>query len=886
MTTPPVTASLFDRLCAVGPELWRDAAREAVANTRALLEQRFDAGEDVGELLRGRCATVDAICLSAWRIVAGEPDGLSLLATGGYGRGELFPHSDVDLLLLGEPSAQAAAAPALQQFFAALWDVGLEPGHAVRSVAQCVEAACADITVATALLDARALRATDDVLRALVAASNAPGVWPPAEFFTGKRDELRARHARYNETAYNLEPNWKEGPGGLRDLHTLAWMAQRLFAVNNLAGLRPLDVLGEGEEDALQREYAALSRLRFGLHTIAGRREERLLFEHQTALSKRFQLVDEHRENLAVEQLMQGYFRSAAIVLRLSERLLQRFEESLGGAQARVVLDDQFTLDGGYLRLRDDRLLTERPLAIIDLFAVWQSTPAVRGLHSTAARALGEALPNVDAGLRADPDARQRFMSLLRHPAAANTLGRMARLGVLGRYIPPFGQVAGRMQYDLFHVYTVDEHTLTVMRNIASFRDEASRSRFSLAYEVWPRLRKPELLLLAGLFHDIGKGRGGDHSALGAQDAEQFCRLHGLSEGDVELVTWLVRQHLTMSITAQRQDIADPDVIRRFAGIVGERECLDYLYLLTVADIAGTSPKLWNAWKDRLLADLYGATRFALRRGLEHRTHAIERIQETRNEAEAMIYAFGMGGDEIARIWAEFPDESFLRYRPQQIAWQTLGIADARQGEPRVLARAHQRPGALEVFVYAPDSDGLFATVMATLDRLGLNVVEARVVTSTHGNSLDTFQVLDAGSEFISPERRARTVSEAIVEALSRASLRTPPVRRAMSRQLRHFRVATKVEFSPHSSGRTEMSLVCTDRPGLLATVSAVLRNQGLRVHDARIATFGERVEDFFLISDEHDEPLDDAAAEALKSALLECLDAPPTTQEMHAIAI
>jgi len=876
--------SLAARLAEGGAEHWREAAREALAETRASNEAQFDAGTDVGELLRQRCVTVDAVCLGAWRVIAGAPEGLHLFATGGYGRGELFPHSDVDLLVLGEPQAQADAQAALQKFFAALWDVGLEPGHAVRSVAQCVEAAVADITVATALLDLRALQASEAIQVELVEASKAPGVWPPAEFFEGKRQEMRARHARYNDTAYNLEPNLKEGPGGLRDLHTLAWMAQRLFGVGDLAGLRPLDVLGEGEEDALRREYAALSRLRFGLHLVAGRREERLLFEYQTALARRFGLRDEHAENLAVEQLMQGYFRSAAIVLRLSERLLQRFEESLGGAQARVMLDEQFALDGGYLRLRDDRLFAERPLAILDLFDVWQSTPDVRGLHSTAARALGEALPRVDARLRADPEARLRFIRLLRHPSAAGTLGRMARLGVLGRYIPAFGRVAGRMQYDLFHVYTVDEHTLTVLRNIASFRDEASRGRFSLAYEVWPRLRKPELLLLAGLFHDIAKGRGGDHSSLGADEAMAFCVEHGLSGADADLVAWLVRQHLTMSITAQRQDIADPDVIRRFAGIVGERERLDYLYLLTVADIAGTSPKLWNAWKDRLLADLYGATRFALRRGLEHRTHAIERIAETRNEAEALIYSHGMGGEEIARIWEEFPDESFLRYRAEQIAWQTLGIADARPGEPRVLARAHQRPGALEVFVYSPDRDGLFAAVAATLDRLGLNVVEARIVTSTRGNSLDTFQVLDAGSEFISPERRARTVAEAIHETLSRSPLKIPAVRRAMPRQLRHFRVPTRVEFSLASGGRTEMSLVCTDRPGLLAIVSSVLREQGLRVHDARIATFGERVEDFFLLSDEHDQPLDEAGAEALRAALLESLDPTTPATEAHAV--
>jgi [protein-PII] uridylyltransferase len=851
---------------------WQAQARQFLDSGNQALIEAFDGGESVERLLSRRSALVDAVCRSAWQTVAGAPAGLSLVATGGYGRGELYPHSDVDLLVYGESAAQLAAQPALQRLFAALWDIGLAPGHAVRSREQCIEAARDDLTVATALLDARMLAGPDcgDELHVLL---DRAALWPPGEFFAAKRDELRQRHARYNDTAYNLEPNLKDGPGGLRDLHTLAWMAQRLFAVPRLSDLRPLGLLGDDESDTLEREHRVLARLRVGLHLVAGRREERLLFEYQTALAERFGLRDEHRENLAVEQLMQSYFRSAAMVLRLSERLLQRFEESLAGSHQETVLDAEFALVGGWLRLRDETRLGQRPDAVLALFAHWQALPECRGLHSSTARALGEALPELPDHAAADPALRRAFMALLKHPSSADTLARMAQLGVLGRYLPAFARVSGRMQYDLFHVYTVDQHTLAVLRNIASFRDEASRQRFSLAFEIWPRLRKPELLLLAGLFHDIAKGRGGDHSELGADEAAAFCSSHGLSTADTELIVWMVRHHLVMSVTAQRQDIADPEVIRRFAMMVGERERLDYLYLLTVADIAGTSPKLWNAWKDRLLADLYGATRFALRRGLEHRMHASERISESREEARAVLAAHGMDDTAIERVWAGFPDESFLRYRPEQIAWQTLGISDAAPDATTVLVRPHQRPGALEVFVHAPDRDGLFAAAAAVLDRLGLNVVEARVVTSTNRMSLDTFQVLDAGSEFVAPERRAATVAESLREALSRSPLKVAPVRRAMPRQLKHFRVPTRVVFDCNSAGRTELSLVCTDRPGLLALVSAVFRNRGLRVHDARIATFGERVEDFFELTDENDQPLDEAAQQALREALDAALD-------------
>jgi [protein-PII] uridylyltransferase len=453
----------------------------------------------------------------------------------------------------------------------------------------------------------------------------------------------------------------------------------------------------------------------------------------------------------------------------------------------------------------------------------------------------------------------------------------MARLGVLGRWIPAFSNVSGRMQFDLFHVYTVDQHTVAVLENIASFASGQPDERFSLAHEVWPRLRKPELLLLAGLFHDIAKGRGGDHSELGAQDAREFCTTLGLSDSDSGLVEWLVRRHLLMSMTAQKQDIADPDVIHRFAVAMAERERLDHLYLLTCADIAGTSPKLWNAWKDRLLADLYTATRLALRRGLEHPLAAEERSAESREAARSMLAAFGIGDAEIDRLFARMPDIAFQRGRPDQIAWQAVSLRGIAVGDTCVRARplaAHA--GALEVFVHSPDRDGLFAAIVATLDRCGLAIQHARVLDGPHAMVFDSFEVIPANPR---DEPLPGDVEERLATALAGSLDAVRPARRAQPSHLRHFRIAPQIGFDTLAidNGRTLLSLVCTDRPGLLADVAHTLRTQSLRVHDARIATFGERAEDVFQITavddDGRDLPLDETRQQALRAALLPCLE-------------
>ena len=855
---------------------WAAAARAALAKDDAAFAARFDAEEDIDRLLAARTRAVDQWVRRAWeRCIGPEPTDLGLFAIGGYGRGELFPHSDIDLLVLAEPAAQRAQHDALARLFALLWDAGLPVGHAVRSAAECSEAAAADITVLTAMLEARALQTNAAEIARLQEAISPAHAWPPREYFLAKREEQRERHARFDDTADNLEPNLKDGPGGLRDVQTLHWMALRVLGARGLEPLVALGQFGADEYATLERQRRELSRLRWGLHLVAGRREERLRFDYQKALAARLGHTGD-AGNLAVEQMMQGFYRSAALVLRINERLLQRFEEQLEGDAVPEPLEEGFDALRDYLHARDP----EWPRGIdevFDLFEVWAAHPRLRGLHSQTARALAEALSGLGDYASATPAQRARFMALLRGPEPVATLTRMARLGVLARWIPAFAQVSGRMQFDLFHVYTVDQHTMAVLKNIAGFAAARPDPRFSIVHNVWPRLRKPELLLLAALFHDIAKGRGGDHSVLGEADARAFCEAHALSEGETALVAWLVRHHLLMSVTAQKQDISDPEVIHRFATLVADRERLDLLYLLTCADIAGTSPKLWNAWKDRLLADLYTATRMALRRGLENAPDAEERIAETRDHARVRLLDAGLDEDEIGALFARMPEAAFLRGRADSVAWQAQVLHGMRRGGPSELAvRARpllQHAGALEVFVVSPDRDGLFAAIVASLDRLGLAIQQARLLVGPEGNVFDTFEVLPS-----QPQRPvdAATVERTLLAALAEDDLdAVRPPRRTRPRHLRHFRLVPQVGFDTAENGtRTLLSLVSTDRPGLLADVTRVLRRQRLRVHDARIATFGERAEDVFQITDERDRPLlDPERRQALSDALLACID-------------
>jgi len=846
----------------------RRALRQLLGDVDRALATAFRDGADASALARRRGESVARIVAHVWMACLGDVTGAALFAVGGFGRGLLFPYSDVDLLALVQ-APEPARLRALEQFFATLWDVGLKVGHAVRDPAQCRALAAQDASVFTSLLDAHRLAgdpAFDARLRAIV---EDPALWPPQEYLAARLAERNARHARFDDTAYNLEPNLKDGPGGLRTLDSLRWMGRRLAHANDLSDMVVEGLLDPAEQAALEQSEAVLRRYRYALHLEAGRAEERLLFDYQRALAARLGFEDEHEKNLGVEQFMQGYYRAASQVERLGVQVAERFEEMLELPDEAVPVGTDFIRYGKRLAARDPQLFMRRPAALVEIFIARMDQPGVAGFSADTMRRIHQATAAHGDALADDREVLTVFLQLLRRGApAVEALWRMNRHGLLAAILPAFGKVFGRMQYDLFHVYTVDEHTLRVLRNLARFADPAAQREFPLGCEIWAGLPVPEVLLLAGLFHDIAKGRGGDHSVLGEQDARAFCTRLGLPPGDVERVAWLVRWHLLMSTTAQRQDITDPDVVHRFAEVVGNRERLGQLYLLTIADIIGTSPRLWNGWKDRLLADLYTSTRYALRSDVELPRDIGVRVHECSEYALALLLNEGHAEADVMHVWADFPQLSFLRHRPEQIAWQTTAILRAQGALPLVAVHPLSVRGSTELFVYTPDRDGLFATVTAVLDRLRFSVMESRILSSPTGMALDTFLLLDADSQQPVSAARAEELQQRLQRALAQ-SAGVQPSKRGMSRHQKHFQMTPKISF--HAAGdRTQLALIGTDRPGLLAAVAQVMLATGVRVHDARIATFGERVEDFFQLTNRHDAPLDAAQQDRLLHALLE----------------
>ena len=844
----------------------RKALRQLLGDMDRALATAFRDGADASALAARRGESVGRIVVHVWNACLGEVADTALFAVGGFGRGLLFPCSDVDLLVLTTRD-DPALRRALEQCFATFWDIGLKVGHAVREPAQCRALAAEEASVFTSLLDARRLAgdpALDAALRDIV---DDPALWPPRAYLAARLAERDARHARFDDTAYNLEPNLKDGPGGMRTLDSLRWLGRRLAHAEGFDGMVAEGLLDPAERATLGEAEATLRRYRYALHLEAGRPEERLLFDFQRGLAARMGFVDQHEKNLGVEQFMQGYYRAASQIERLGVQIVERFEEMLEPDSPMAPIGGGFVRHGRRIAAADPELFMRRPAALVEIFLARLDHPELIGFSAETMRRIHQATASHGTALADDPAALAAFLKLLQRGApAVDALWRMNRHGLLAAILPAFGKVFGRMQYDLFHVYTVDEHTLRVLRNLARFADPAAIREFPLGCQIWASLDKPELLLLAGLFHDIAKGRGGDHSVLGEDDARTFCTRLGISPEGVETVAWLVRWHLLMSTTAQRQDITDPDVVNRFAEAVGDRLRLDRLYLLTIADIIGTSPRLWNAWKDRLLADLYTATRYALRSDAELPRDAAASIAECREAALDLLAMEGFARDAVEAVWRDFPERSFLRHRPEQVAWQTAAILRAGGALPLVEVHPFSVRGSTELFVYAPDRDGLFASITAMLDRMHFSVMEARVLSSPSALAMDTFLLLEADSQMPASAARADELRQRMLRALAEAKP-VLPARRSLHRHLKHFQMAPRIAFST-AGGRTQMALVCTDRPGLLAAVAQVLLEVGVRVHDARIATFGERVEDFFQLTSGDNRLLDEAQQAALTEAL------------------
>lgn len=873
----------FDRALA-GTSTPIQLFRHTLRTVDEAIEDRFRRGTPAADLIQHRAWYMDEMLIRAWdRMLGQRAADMALVAVGGYGRSELHPHSDIDLLILCPPSLPDDASGAIERLLAFLWDIGLKVGHSVRTVSECVEEAQRDVGVATNLMEARIIAGSAPLYEDMRRHTDPPGLWPAADFYEAKLAEQAARHRKFHDTAYNLEPNVKDGPGGMRDLQTILWMAQRHFSTADPAALVERGFLTGAEREELIEGRNFLWQVRLALHLLAGRDENRLLFDHQQALAREFGYRDDaHR--LAVEKFMKDYYRAVTGLARLEEMLLQLLHEVIfrppGGKDEAVdPINRRFHVRNGFIEAASPTVFAHYPFALLEIFLLLQQRPTLRGVGAETIRLIRAHRHLIDDRFRGDLRCRALFMEILRQPhGVSRELRRMNRYGILGAYFPAFGQIIGQMQYDLFHAYTVDEHTLHVVANLRRFLLPVHEAEFPLCSRLAARIPKPELLYLAALFHDIAKGRGGDHSVLGADEAYEFCILHGLGDHDARLVAWLVRHHLEMSTTAQHRDIGDPEVIYAFAKTMGEQMRLDYLYLLTVADIRATNPRLWNNWKDALLKELYLATRQALNRGLENPVERRERVAETREAALALLS--DLDAAAVGRFWDTLDeDDYFLRHSPDEIEWQTRQVLSATDDDslPLVVVREQTARGGTELLIYARDDDHLFALATGALDQLGLNILSARIVTTDDGHTLHTYIVLNEDGTALTHPLRIEEAVDTILQRIASADSRAPRVTRRPARQLRHFLIPTEVVFSSDMRRRyTIAQLVTVDRPGLLARVGRAFVECGLRILHARIATFGERVEDVFFITDQNDLPIDDESRlTALQARLTEILDEP-----------
>lgn len=835
--------------------------REALVQGNEVLKARFQGQHHASKVVVQRAWFIDHLLLQAWRRYAWpHPDKMALIAVGGYGRGELHPYSDVDLMILLKEDMDDITKRYVESFVMFLWDIRLEVGHSVRTLAECENEAANDITVMTNLIEARLLTGPISLFHTMQASIAPDRMWPTQDFFAAKVWEQNQRHHKYYDTAYNLEPNIKEGLGGLRDIQTLGWVAKRHFDATTLYDLVQHNFLTEDEYIALVQGQEFLWRIRCFLHSTAKRREDRLLFDYQRTLATAFGYED-NKSHLAVEGFMKQYYRTVMEISGLNEMLLQLFEEViLYGHRPTTLrpLNKRFQVRNDFIEVVHDQIFMHYPFALLEIFLLMQQHPEIKGVRASTIRLIRQYKFLIDDAFHRDLRVRSLFFEIFRQAQGlTHALRRMNRYGILAAYIPTFGRIVGQMQYDLFHVYTVDQHSLFVVSNLRRFSLRERDHEFPLCSKIKKSLPKPELLYLAGLFHDIAKGRGGDHSVLGEVDALRFCQAHGLSDYDSRFVAWLVRHHLLMSTTAQRQDISDPDVISNFAQKARDTTRLDYLYLLTVADIRATNPSLWNTWKDALLAKLYYKTKDVLEKGLHNLIDKQERIQNI--QVQVMNLLTDIDPDAINALWQNLDDEYFLRPSYRDLANETRAIL--RYGKnplPLVLKRQDTR-GSTEFMVYTQDNDYLFAEITYFLEQQDLTVVSAYIVRTQNNYAINAFNILEKSGEPIQPNKRIEAILTNLQATLTHDENKGLfcPINRRIPRQLKHFPVPTRITFNQdEGNGHTSMEIITTDRPGVLSCIAQAFVMCNVRVKKANIATFGSRVEDIFYITDTQNYPL------------------------------
>jgi len=823
-------------------------SRQDLKAGREALLARYAEKSNPAVLLHGLATLVDGVLKQLWHDLA-MPADLSLAAVGGYGRGELYPASDVDLLILLPTGDRQAYQSSIEHLVGLLWDIGLDIGHSVRSTEECLAEAANDITVQTALLEGRFLCGQRRLFNTFVQAFHRD--LDPLAFFEAKRLEQDERYARHNDTAYSLEPNSKESPGGLRDLQIILWVTRAAGLGERWHQLARTIVTTPTEARQLARCEDFLRRVRIGLHLLAKRREDRLMFDYQDGLANLLGLRATSTRR-ASEVLMQRYYRNAKLVTQLNTLVLLDLTARLTHAPAipPIEIDHDFQMAHELLDIHGDDLFDRRPTAILEAFLHLSQRPELKGMTPRCLRALWRARSRIDAAFRRDPHHQDLFLALFRAKRGlTHQLRRMNQFDILGAYLPAFGRIVGRMQHDLFHVYTVDQHILQVVRNLRRL----SLPEFSHEYPFCSRLMAgfPERwrLYLAALFHDVAKGRGGDHSRLGAIDALRFCHRHRLNRHDTDLVCFLVEHHLVMSSVAQKEDLADPEVISRFAATVGTKERLTALYLLTMCDIRGTSPKVWNIWKAKLLEDLF---RITLRVLAGENVTRLAGLEERQEDARRLLRLRGLRPDIEAPFWSELDTPYFLRHSSEEISWHTLTLYHRpATDKPVVRSRLNPAGAGLQVMVYTRDQPELLARLCGFFARLGYSIVDAKIHTTRHHYALDSFVLLDTQS-VRSYRDMIGLIDHDLSEHLTQAPPLAPPPRNRLSRRVRHAGLAPTVSIRADESQRLwNLILSAADRSGLLYDIACILAKHGISLHTAKIATLGERVEDSFLISGE-----------------------------------
>jgi len=754
----------------------------------------------------------------------------------------------------------------------------------VRTVDECAEQARADLTVITNMMESRTVAGPEALRQRMLDVTSTEHMWPSKEFFLAKRAELKARHHKYNDTEYNLEPNVKGSPGGLRDIQTVLWVARRQYGTLNLHALAGEGFLLESENELLASSQDFLWKVRYALHMLAGRSEDRLLFDHQRSIAALLGYSDENPKR-AIEQFMQQYYRVVMSISQLCDLIIQHFEEVIladDDSGTTQPLNARFRLHDGYIEATKPNVFKRTPFAMLEIFVLMAQHPEIKGVRADTVRLLREHRHLIDETFRHDIRNTSLFIELFKCEIGIHrNLRRMNRYGILGRYLPEFGLIVGQMQHDLFHIYTVDAHTLNLIKHLRKLQYTPVSEKFPLASKLMGRLPKPELIYLAGLYHDIGKGRQGDHSELGAVDAQTFCERHQLPAWDSRLIVWLVLNHLVMSTTAQRKDLSDPQVINDFALHVGDETRLDYLYVLTVADINATNPSLWNSWRASLLRQLYTETKRALRRGLENPLDREEQIRQTQSAALDILVREGVDPDDVEQLWSQLGDDYFLKHNAADVAWHTDAILQQpADGGPLVLIKEttqREFEGGTQIFIYAPDQHDFFAVTVAAMSQLNLNIHDARIITSSSQFTLDTYIVLDndGGSIGDNPQR-VKQIRDGLTEALRNPEDYPTIIQRRVPRQLKHFNFPPQVTILNDAQRPvTILEITAPDRPGLLARIGRIFLEFDLSLQNAKIATLGERVEDVFFITDADNQPLSDPQlCSRLQEAIVQQLQA------------